>query len=38
MDTPIEQVYKFYDYWIKFDSWRDFMGVGAEYNPDNAGR
>lgn len=37
MDTPMDQVYKFYDYWIKFESWRDFTGIGAEHNPDNAG-
>jgi len=23
-NTPIEQVHAFYDYWIKFESWRDF--------------
>jgi len=23
-DTPIEQVHGFYEYWIKFESWRDF--------------
>lgn len=23
-NTPIEQVHAFYDYWIHFDSWRDF--------------
>lgn len=37
MDTPIAQVYKFYEYWVKFESWRDFTGVGAEYKPDDAG-
>lgn len=37
MDTPIGQVYKFYEYWVKFESWRDFTGVGAEYKPDDAG-
>jgi DnaJ family protein C protein 2 len=37
MDTPIANVYKFYEYWVKFESWRDFTGVGAEYKPDDAG-
>lgn len=37
MDTPIQNVYRFYDYWIKFESWRDFTGVGTEYKPDDAG-
>eukprot|EP00978_Attheya_sp_CCMP212_P010276 scaffold24753_cov33-Attheya_sp.AAC.1 len=23
-DTPVDEVNKFYDYWINFDSWRDF--------------
>lgn len=36
-ETPMAQVYRFYDYWIKFESWRDFTGIGAEYNPDQAG-
>jgi hypothetical protein len=29
-------VYKFYEYWINFESWRDFTGIGAEYKPDDA--
>jgi DnaJ family protein C protein 2 len=37
METPMPQVYKFYEYWVKFESWRDFTGVGAEYKPDDAG-
>mmetsp|Transcript_6589 Transcript_6589/g.11060 ORF Transcript_6589/g.11060 Transcript_6589/m.11060 type:complete len:519 (+) Transcript_6589:58-1614(+) len=37
METPMQQVYKFYEYWVKFESWRDFTGVGAEYKPDDAG-
>lgn len=37
MSTPIGDVHRFYDYWVKFDSWRDFTGVGAEHNPDDAG-
>lgn len=37
MDTPLPQVYKFYEYWVKFESWRDFDGVGAEHKPDDAG-
>jgi len=36
MDTPIDQVYKFYEYWVNFESWRDFTGVGAEHNPEDA--
>jgi len=36
MDTPLPAVYKFYDYWIKFESWRDFTGIGAEHKPDDA--
>ena len=36
LDTPLPQVYKFYEYWIKFESWRDFTGIGAEYKPDDA--
>lgn len=37
MSTPLSEVYKFYDYWVKFESWRDFTGVGAEHNPEDAG-
>jgi len=36
MSSRIEDVYAFYEYWTKFESWRDFTGVGAEYDPDNA--
>ena len=36
METPLPVVFKFYDYWIKFDSWRDFTGVNAEHKPDDA--
>mmetsp|Transcript_18216 Transcript_18216/g.18277 ORF Transcript_18216/g.18277 Transcript_18216/m.18277 type:complete len:511 (-) Transcript_18216:119-1651(-) len=36
-NTPISEVYAFYDYWVKFDSWRDFSTVGVEHKPDNAG-
>ena len=36
LDTPIEQVYMFYAYWVGFESWRDFTGIGAEHNPDHA--
>ena len=35
-NTPIEEVERFYAYWIKFESWRDFTGVGAEYKPEEA--
>lgn len=34
--TSIDQVYQFYDYWVKFDSWRDFTNVNCEHNPDSA--
>ena len=37
MDTEISKVYAFYDFWNKFDSWRDFTGLGAEHKPDDAG-
>lgn len=37
MDTPLNDVYKFYEYWVNFESWRDFTGVGAEHKPDDAG-
>ena len=30
------QVYRFYEYWINFESWRDFTGVGAEHKIDDA--
>lgn len=36
MDTPIDDVYRFYEYWVNFESWRDFTGVGAEHKPDEA--
>lgn len=36
MNTPLEDVYKFYEYWVNFESWRDFTGVGAEHKPDEA--
>jgi DnaJ family protein C protein 2 len=28
--TPIEQVHKFYEYWVHFDSWRDFSAQAAD--------
>jgi DnaJ family protein C protein 2 len=37
METPTVTVNKFYNYWVNFESWRDFTGVGAEYKPDDAG-
>ena len=37
MDTDMKKVYAFYDFWNKFESWRDFTGLGAEHNPDDAG-
>lgn len=36
MDTPLNEVLKFYEYWVHFDSWRDFSGLVTEYNVDNA--
>jgi DnaJ family protein C protein 2 len=36
METPMSDVYRFYDYWVRFESWRDFTGVGAEHKPDEA--
>lgn len=36
METPLSDVYKFYEYWVNFESWRDFTGVGAEHKPDEA--
>lgn len=29
-NTPIEQVHAFYEYWIHFDSWRDFSAQAAD--------
>lgn len=29
-DTPIEEVHKFYEYWIHFESWRDFTSQATE--------
>jgi DnaJ homolog subfamily C member 2 len=34
--SSMQQVFQFYDYWIKFDSWRDFTNVNREHNPDSA--
>jgi len=28
-DTPIEDVHRFYDYWTRFESWRDFSSQAA---------
>jgi DnaJ family protein C protein 2 len=33
--TPWEQVETFYDYWFKFDSWRDFT-LDAEHDVSSA--
>lgn len=35
MDASMEQVSKFYDYWVKFESWRDFTGVGTDRKIDD---
>jgi DnaJ family protein C protein 2 len=37
LETPMDKVYAFYDFWNKFESWRDFTGMGAEHKPDDAG-
>ena len=29
-NTPIEEVHKFYEYWIHFDSWRDFTAQATD--------
>ncbi|GMF49318.1 unnamed protein product [Phytophthora fragariaefolia] len=34
-DVPIDQVYAFYDFWNKFDSWRDFTH-DSEHDVDSA--
>ncbi|KAJ0394604.1 hypothetical protein P43SY_003347 [Pythium insidiosum] len=34
-DLPIEEVYAFYDFWHKFESWRDFSH-GLEHDVDSA--
>jgi DnaJ homolog subfamily C member 2 len=36
MNTPINDVYRFYEYWINYESWRDFTGVNAEHKIDDA--
>ena len=36
VDTPIEEVNRFYTYWTNFESWRDFTGVGTDNDPDTA--
>jgi DnaJ homolog subfamily C member 2 len=28
--TPMEQVHTFYEYWVRFDSWRDFSSQAAD--------
>jgi DnaJ family protein C protein 2 len=35
-DAPIEDVLQFYDYWINFESWRDFTLEAAEHDPEDA--
>uniref|UniRef100_A0A0G4GNF4 DnaJ homolog subfamily C member 2 n=1 Tax=Chromera velia CCMP2878 TaxID=1169474 RepID=A0A0G4GNF4_9ALVE len=35
MDTPLNQVKKFYDWWFRFSSWRDF-GIHEEYDLNDA--
>jgi len=34
--SPIEDVYQFYDWWTKFESWRDFTGQDVEHDPESA--
>lgn len=35
-NTPMEEVLRFYEYWVHFESWRDFSGKDSEYNPEEA--
>ena len=38
-ETPVDEVTKFYDYWVNFESWRDFTYAASkqtEHNLDNA--
>ena len=40
-DTPMEEVHAFYEYWIHFESWRDFSlqaakTSGEHFDPDSA--
>ena len=35
-NTPLKHVNAFYNYWINFDSWRDFTNVEREHDPDQA--
>ena len=35
-DTDMDDVYAFYDYWEKFESWRDFSLSAREHDPDQA--
>lgn len=35
-DAPIEEVYKFYEYWSSFESWRDFTHEAAEHDLEDA--
>jgi DnaJ homolog subfamily C member 2 len=40
-DTPLDQVHAFYEYWIHFESWRDFSlqaakTSGEHFDPDSA--
>jgi len=29
-DTPLDQVHAFYEYWVHFESWRDFSAAAAD--------
>ena len=35
-NTPVRHVNSFYNYWVKFDSWRDFTNVEREHDPEQA--
>ena len=35
-DENLEDIMKFYSYWVRFDSWRDFTGKDAEHNVESA--
>lgn len=34
--TSITRINEFYNYWVQFDSWRDFTSVNREHDPDQA--
>lgn len=37
IDTPMDEVNKFYEYWLNFESWRDFsMDAAVEHDLEDA--